>query len=228
MKKIRYAGNKGTAQIIPQIINLLPPMKRYIELCLGSGGPSRHIRLPLQHIGVEKDSLVIKKFAKHYPPGMVVINDCAISWLEKNMPFDKDTVIYADPPYLKSSRRSTADIYNYEWSNTMHSRFLHLLKRSSAVVVISGYPSVLYDRILKGWNKKTFKTSVHGKVATEVLWYNFKDGGELHQYNYLGKNKTDRQRIKRKIARHVSRLKRLPLPERNAIIEQIKIISTFV
>jgi DNA adenine methylase len=46
-------------------------------------------------------------------------------------------------------------------------------------VMLSGYPSVLYDRALSGWNRHTFDVPNHASGArdkgreTQVLWCNF-------------------------------------------------------
>ena len=44
---------------------------------------------------------------------------------------------------------------------------------------------------------------------------------QLHDYSYLGKTFRERERIRKKLQRHVQGLKRLPIFERKAIIEAI-------
>ena len=238
MHRIVYPGNKAQKNLIPHIINIIPPHKMYVELFLGSGGVSRHLNLPSIAYGVEKNNCVISTFKNVYPSGMVVINDCAISWLKNKLPalVDKygsmvheDIFIYLDPPYIKSSRRSMVDIYKYEMTDKDHVDLLKSILTTTAIrvrVAISGYDNPLYNKMLKGWNKKYMKVCVHGKVATEVVWFNYPVPESLHQYNYIGKNRTERQRIKRKISRWVERLKRLPGPERNAILDHLKLKTT--
>jgi len=60
-----------------------------------------------------------------------------------------------------------------------------------------------------------------GTMATEYIWYNYPTPEKLHDYSFLGNDFTDRQRIKRKIARWSNKLKNLPALERNAIIDSI-------
>ena len=214
---ISYPGNKGIKTLIPHLINLIPPHKRYIELFLGSAGVGRHLHLPQLAQGVEINNSLVHEDRFNYPAGMEVICDCAISWLQKHLPFSEDTFIYADPPYPKSCRRSNVDIYDYEMTDAQHVQLTQLLLTSRSMVMISSYENEIYETAFKDWNKKKFCVSVHGKRAYEVVYYNYSSEGKLHQYNFLGKNKTDRQRIKRKITRWGNKLSKLPIQEQEAI-----------
>lgn len=216
-KKISYPGNKGIKTLIPHLINLIPPHKRYIELFLGSAGVGRNLHLPSMAQGVEINNSLVHGDRFNYPAGMEVINDCSISWLQKQLPFSADTFIYADPPYVRSVRRSKTDIYDYEMTDDQHVQLTELLLSTQAMVMISGYENEIYNTAFKSWNKKTMYVSVHGKRTAEVVWFNYPLPSKLHQYNFLGKNKTDRQRIKRKIIRWGNKLSKLPLPEQEAI-----------
>jgi len=219
---ISYPGNKGVKTLIPHIINIIPPHKRYVELFLGSGGVARNLRIGAHAVGIEYSRLVINKFKNDYPAGMVVVKGCAISWLRHHLPCSADTFIYADPPYLKKSRRSTVDIYDHEISQSDHVQLLKLLSSTLAMVAISGYDSSLYREMLKGWNCIRLPVCVHGHVQEEVVWFNYPHPSKLHQYNFAGKNKTERQRIKRKIERWQNRLNNLPPVERNAILSHFE------
>lgn len=81
-------------------------------------------------------------------------------------------LIYADPPYLLSTRCGKQ--YAHEMTEADHLEMLETLFQSKCAVIISGYPSDMYDRTLQGWNKITQKsyTQSHA-LRTEVLWYNF-------------------------------------------------------
>lgn len=55
-----------------------------------------------------------------------------------------------------------------------HLDLLSALKQHKGFVILSGYPSDMYDRELKGWNKVTRKAYNQNKdPRTEVLWLNF-------------------------------------------------------
>ncbi len=51
---------------------------------------------------------------------------------------------------------------------------------------------------------------------------NYPQPEELHDYRYLGEDFVDRQRIHRKIQRHVDKLLGLPVLERNAILAALR------
>lgn len=84
----------------------------------------------------------------------------------------KDVFIYADPPYLRSTRNG--NLYNHEMTDQDHVDLLAALKRHPGKVLISGYDNDLYNKALAGWRKETCKTRAEaGKIRTEVLWMNY-------------------------------------------------------
>lgn len=220
-KKKGYPGSKGNGILIPNILNLFPPHKVYWELCMGSGAVMKAKKPAAISIGVEINPEVAAFYAPAMPAGSVVVNGCSISLAACLQHVSPDHLIYADPPYPFSVRRSQVDIYANEWSDEDHRRFLGYLYRSRCNVVVSSYENELYDNHLPGWNKKRIGVCVHGSPRVECLYYNFSVKA-LHQYDHVGDNKTDRQRIRRKIERWAARLRSLPAVERNAILAHFK------
>jgi DNA adenine methylase len=88
------------------------------------------------------------------------------------------TLFYCDPPYLHDTRVST-DTYEHEMTEADHRELLGAVKRCQAKVLLSAYPSALYDRELSGWNRHelVLKKSASGRRekpdAVEVVWTNF-------------------------------------------------------
>jgi DNA adenine methylase len=87
-----------------------------------------------------------------------------------------DVLLYLDPPYVRSTRSSGA--YRHEMSEADHRALAAALHEVKASVVLSGYPSDLYDEdLFAGWERMEF-TSGTGQNAetwgnrTEVLWSN--------------------------------------------------------
>lgn len=96
---------------------------------------------------------------------------------------EPDVLLYVDPPYLASSRalerdRGRWDRYRCDMPTELeHRELAEALREVRAAVVISGYPSDLYDRELYvGWDRHTIAASTGqgGTWAnrTEVLWSN--------------------------------------------------------
>lgn len=98
-----------------------------------------------------------------------------------------DTAIYADPPYLASTRRSRdrqrpADYAHDMGEEAEHRRLAEVLTSTPAAVILSGYPSPLYDQLYAGWHRLEVPVTVRSSnracgsgtrgARTEVLWSN--------------------------------------------------------
>lgn len=103
-----------------------------------------------------------------------------------------DCLFYLDPPYLpetrsrKSRRRGEGFVaYQHEMTADQHRQMLDLIVGLEGMVVLSGYPSDLYDAALPGWRRVTRQAQADSRdVRTEVLWLNpaavaATDGGPL-------------------------------------------------
>lgn len=83
-----------------------------------------------------------------------------------------DTLIYADPPYVLSTR-SHRKIYGYEMTDVDHLNLLDALDAHPGPVILSGYHSALYTERLTRWHVRERQTSGEkGTTRTEVLWLN--------------------------------------------------------
>ena len=93
--------------------------------------------------------------------------------------FDFDNVfMYLDPPYLLQTR--AAQQYKHEMSDAEHEELLRVITQSKAKIMISGYPSELYDSYLKNWKRMEFRGSAeHAGTRTEVIWMNFEPYGQM-------------------------------------------------
>jgi DNA adenine methylase len=89
------------------------------------------------------------------------------------------TLFSCDPPYLHATRTSKATYGAFEMTEADHAEVLAVLRACKGQVMLSGYPSALYNAALAGWNRHTFDLPNHasGAIAkgreTEVLWCNF-------------------------------------------------------
>jgi len=89
-----------------------------------------------------------------------------------------ETLFYCDPPYVHETRTTTTS-YEHEMTTEDHERLLASLRSCKGRVMLSGYPSDLYDSALRDWTRYVFEVPNHSaggrKKAqkTEVLWCNF-------------------------------------------------------
>ena len=165
---MRYNGGKGVC--FPLLINLMPQHTRYIETHLGGGAVNRNKRPAQQQIGIDIDPAVAELWNRQWPGLCDVINSDAVDYLERNA-LDGDTLIYADPPYLPETRRRSR-VYRHDYSANDHERLLECLTAVPCRVMISGYPSALYERYLGGWSligsehEPTWKPRKNGSGST--------------------------------------------------------------
>jgi DNA adenine methylase len=83
-----------------------------------------------------------------------------------------ETLIYADPPYCPSTRDSGSD-YRFEMTDEQHREPATTLHGVHGMVLLSGYPSRLYDEIYGDWEKIERRALGDGaRERTEVLWFN--------------------------------------------------------
>ena len=83
-----------------------------------------------------------------------------------------DTLIYADPPYVLSTRKGRK-LYRHEMTDTDHLILLDALDTHPGPVVLSGYHCALYDDRLAHWSVRERKVQAEkGQTRTEVLWLN--------------------------------------------------------
>ena len=92
-----------------------------------------------------------------------------------------ETLFYCDPPYVHETRHeSSRDVYGCEMSEDDHRALADVLLRCAGKVVLSGYPSPLYDNLYSKWRKVHFDIANHAAGGrskarkTEVLWMNWR------------------------------------------------------
>lgn len=86
----------------------------------------------------------------------------------------ENTLIYVDPPYMKSTR--TQLHYKCEFAKEkQHLELLELCRKHKGPLIISGYENDLYNTELPGWDKNSMCVATNnGGSAREVIWLNRK------------------------------------------------------
>ena len=216
-----YPGGKAGSGVYQRIINQIPPHHTYIELFLGDGAIMRAKQPADMSIGIDIDPELIYLWEKE-GLGAIAVNGDAISFL-KDYQYHGNEFIYADHPYLQSTRKGDVPIYRYEFNTPkQHQELLKLLKKVPCNVAISGYRSGLYNRMLKGWRSIDYKTRTRAGSVIETLWMNYPEPKTLHDYSYLGNDYRQRETFAKQKRRTIAKLKSMPALKRYAMIAAIK------
>lgn len=216
-----YFGSKATSGLCQPIIAMMPPHDTYIETHLGGGAIMKRKPPALKNIGIDIDPKPLAAFDDNYP--VQKIQGCAHRFLA-DYPYQGRELIYSDPPYLHHTRTSNRR-YRFEYQEEDHIDLLSLLKTLPCSIILSGYPSTLYDDLLTGWRTTELQVMNQGGVRTEKLWYNFSID-RVHWASFAGKNFTDRQRIKRKAASWGKQYQAMPRAERVAVLAAMMAVET--
>ena len=215
-----YPGGKGGAGIAQTIINQMPPHEVYIEPFVGGGAVLKAKRPAARNIACDLDRNVCRYWSD--ARGLEVYEGCGILFLQRMMKWIGRELVYCDPPYPMSVRRSQERMYEHEMGDLDHAILLDTIHNLPCMVMISGYRCPLYDRALAEWRSIDYTAPTRGgRPATETLWMNFPEPQALHDYRHLGRTFRERQGIKRKCARWRAKLDGLDPLERQAILSAL-------
>ena len=174
----------------------------------------------LRSIGIDLNARAIRTFRCGHE--VELHHGCCHRFLA-DFPFEGDELVYSDPPYVVSARRSERR-YRYDYDDGDHEALLDLLGKLPCAVMISGYPSALYGRLLKDWRSVSLQVMNQAGVVTETIWFNF-EPDTPHWHTSAGKNFTDRQRIKRNAASWARRYRKMPPGERLAVLAAVMAVE---
>lgn len=91
---------------------------------------------------------------------------------------DTNTLFYCDPPYVLKTRQSK-NVYINEMTDEQHEELAQELHKVKGQVVLSGYPSELYDKLYSDWKFDSYQIVNHASqkkiknYKVEGLWLNF-------------------------------------------------------
>ena len=82
----------------------------------------------------------------------------------------KETLYYVDPPYVPETRDAGKD-YRHEMTVEQHRKLAEVLHATKGGVILSGYPSPLYEELYGDWRRVERKALAEGaRERVEVLW----------------------------------------------------------
>ena len=218
----RYPGGKNLAGVYQLHINEIPPHELFVEAFFGSGAITRLKRPAAHTIGID-----MAYQTRQYFPGDIagthIVGD-GIAWLRDHQDrLGPDAFVYADPPYLHDTRVKLL-LYDYELTREQHEDLLEACNALRCNVMLCGYPSRIYGEALRPpkWRTKSYRVITRGgTLRTERIWMNYPKPAELHDYQYLGRDYHDRERIKRRQRNWVRFLSGMPDLERAAMMAHL-------
>jgi len=214
-----YPGRKAAAGAWQKIISEIPKCELFIDAMCGSSFIASTVK-GCHRIINDINRSIIDKIA--YTAADTTFENRDYREVIKR--YDNGSpgrVFYFDPPYLMETRSYKRPIYKYEWNDKDHSDFIKIMQGMQCPTLISHYPCPLYDRAFKRWRKISYNSMTRAGVRVENLYMNFPQPVLLQCFEHIGDNFTDRQRIKRKVQRHIARLQKEDPQERAAILSSI-------
>jgi hypothetical protein len=208
-----YPGAKGISGHLQQIVSLIPKCDVFVEAMAGSAVISDYISgRGTTVVTNDYDASLPVESHLHYRD-LVAKYDCEGSL---------KTVFYFDPPYLMATRSYQGKLYLHDWNDQDHADFLTMVRAVKSDCMISHYPCKLYDDALQGWRKYSYSAMTRAGKRTECVYMNFVEPLELLTCSVVGINRTDRQQIKRKVARLIAKIQALPIQHQQGIITAIQ------
>jgi len=141
---LRWHGGKW--MLAPWIIEHFPPHRVYVEPFGGAGSVLMRKQRSYAEVWNDLDGNVVNLF---------------------------QVLHYVDPPYVFETRTDLSKDYAHELSDDDHRELLQFLRGLQGSVILSGYPSDIYDQALSDWRRVERRALADGaSERTEVLWIN--------------------------------------------------------
>ncbi len=239
-----YPGSKNGSGVCERLISLMPVHRVYVAAFAGHDAIFFRKRPGALAIMVDRDPAVCAWWDIRGPSLRIVCADFLevaskvargsadpVSPSVASLQSDRvtlemamrasDTLLYVDPPYLRSTR-STRRLWQYELDDEeSHLKLLRALRALPCMVMLSGYPSALYSSQLQGWRCELYRVMTRGGLRHEAVWMNYPANLPLHDCRYVGGTFRGRERLRRRCGRWVSRFARMPPAERQVIYEAL-------
>lgn len=133
------------------------------------------------------------------------------------------TFVFCDPPYPHETRGKSR--YRFDWESQTHKRFLDLILGLPCNVMVCTYPNDLYAQRLGDWRSFTYESMTRGGYPkTEIVYCNYDfESCILHDYRYLGRDRREREKLKRRETNLINRIRSMPARERERYLQRIRI-----
>lgn len=165
------------------------PVERARRLCMraqmGFGGAGATQATTGFRIDSKRDYGTTMQLWAKYPEGLQAIGRRFAEVLVENRPAgevigqhdDADTLHFIDPPYVHDTRKmGWSAKYRFEMSDEDHVALIAQLRTLQGMVVLSGYPSDLYQDMLNDWGMYSTPARISAgrgtAIRTETVWLN--------------------------------------------------------
>lgn len=233
-----YPGGKAGAGVYQRLINLIPKHGLLVSAFAGHCGIVRHIRPATHTVVIDKDPDVCQWWHEwsrtKQGRALEVINASGIGWLayqemkhwSRYDDIEGERFIFCDPPYVLS-KRSHGKQYEHEMSDSDHEMLAGLLDGSishGSSIMLCGYKSRLYRR-LKHWRTIDHQVPTRGGLQWERIWLNYPETDDLHDFSFIGDDRRERERIRRRQRNWLSQLSAMPPREQAAMLAVLNSIN---
>lgn len=225
--KPNWPGTKRGAGVAERLINMIPPHSLYVCPFAGHCAVADKMRPAARRVfcDLDRDAL---RFWNNRPPAELFQTD-GIAYVEHLFELRRldrvptwrgDAFVFVDPPYYPGT--CGRGIYKHELSEAEHVRLLDVLVEIPAPVMLAGYRCELYDQRLADWRRIDYQVPTRGGHKMESVYLNYPPPDRLHDPRFIGSNKRERERIRRRQRNLAAMLRRLPAVERQALLDVLQ------
>lgn len=228
MKKKGYPGQTTQDAMLPKILGAMPLHTFYIEGFAGTcsvyknKAATRSLLIDMNE-DIVKESLTNWKSENDYE----LLKTNTIDWLASvaanSYTYSKNTFVFLDPPW-RHEHRADKQLYTHEMTDQEHTQLLINARALRCNCAILHNRDAYYDAHLPDWNVLDLNVSFRGKVTAVALYMNYDPEIEKpHNKEFVGRNRTHRQQLKRKAERWYKNFRALPVYEQQIIYDRLKV-----
>ena len=227
-----YPGNNSGNGEYHTILQNIPKCDLFIEVMCGSAFISSLVTGCNVHVNDIDEQLMQQHKENFSIADTSTIKFTALDYRALLSKVSKDrvynAVFYFDVPYLRETRYRQRKLYKHDWSRSDHVEFLKIVNNISQSVMVLHPPCNLYNDALQDFRKIDFKVMTRGGLKDRCLYMNFPQPQLLQCWQYVGKNFTRRQQLKRIAERMIKRIDNYKDNERAAILSCVLDIYKFM
>lgn len=233
-----YPGGKSGAGVYQRLINEIPPHDLLVVAFAGRCGVTRRIRPASRTVIIDRDPDVLDWWDawQRSPHGRPVeLHEAdGVEWLRYRFGLtaygpgprepaatDPRAFVFMDPPYVLGMRSTPGRIYRHEMTDDDHRRLVDVFGRLPVPAMLCGYESTLY-RPLDCMRIMRHQVPTRGGLQAEAVWMNYATPARLHDHRFIGDDRRERERVRRRQRNVLSMLARMSPRERAAMLETIQ------